>query len=145
MKQLLQGRFLPLNYEQYISYDYQRCTHCSRRMNGYTAEFFRLKKRNQLPKSKNQPKTLQAEGRNFLTIIHDPSSLTCQCKETQEVLLMVMKGEVESRDLVVAQIPMEVQTLLEEFDDVILEDLPIELPLLPNVTPYRFDSKCFFS
>ena len=37
--------------------------------------------------------------------------------------LMVVEGEVESRDLVVDQIPMEVQTLLEEFDDVIHEDL----------------------
>ena len=45
---------------------------------------------------------------NFLTIIHDSSSLICECKKTQEVHLMVVKGEVESRDLVVAQISMEV-------------------------------------
>ena len=32
--------------------------------------------------------------------------------------LMVVKGEVESRDSVGAQIPVEAQTLLEEFDDV---------------------------
>ena len=32
--------------------------------------------------------------------------------------LMVVKGEVESRDPVGAQIPVEVQTLLKEFDDV---------------------------
>ena len=31
---------------------------------------------------------------------------------------MVVKREVESRDSVGAQIPVEVQTLLEEFDDV---------------------------
>ena len=31
---------------------------------------------------KNQPKALQAEGRNFLTIVHDPSSLIGECKET---------------------------------------------------------------
>ena len=42
--------------------------------------------------------------------------------------LMVVKGEVESRDLVEAQIPMEVQTLLEEFDNVVLENLWIKLP-----------------
>ena len=45
MKQLLQGRFLPLNYEQYISYAYQICTHGSRRVNEYTVEFFRLVER----------------------------------------------------------------------------------------------------
>ena len=32
-----------------------------------------------------------------------------------------------------AQIPMEVQTLLKEFDDVIPEDLPIELPPMRNI------------
>ena len=55
-----------------------------------------------------------------------------------------------------AQIPMEVQILLEDFDDVILEDLPIELPPMcniqhhidlipsfsfPNVPHYRMSSK----
>ena len=33
-----------------------------------------------------------------------------ECKETQEVHLMVVQGEVESRDLVGAQILVEVQT-----------------------------------
>ena len=102
-------------------------------MNEYTAKCLRLIKRNQLPKSENQPKTLQVEGRNFLTIIYDSSSLMCKCKETQEMHLMVVEGEVESTDLVVAQIPIEVQTLLEEFDDVIHEDLSIKLAPMPNI------------
>ena len=49
--------------------------------------------------------------RNFLTIVHDPSSIMGECKKTQEVHLMVVKGEVKIRDLVVAQIPVEMQTL----------------------------------
>ena len=56
-----------------------------------------------------------------------------KCKETKEVHLMVVKGEVESRDIVVAQIPMEVQTLLKDFDDVIPEDLPTKLPPMCNI------------
>ena len=48
------------------------------------------------------------EGKNFLTIVHDPSLLMGECKKTQEVHLMVVKGEVESTDLVRAQISMEV-------------------------------------
>ena len=88
---------------------------------------------NQSPKSENQPKALQAEGRNFLTIVHDPSSLMDECKETQVVHLMVVKEEVESKDLVVAQTPVEVQTLLKEFDDVIPEDLSTELPPMRNI------------
>ena len=75
MKQLLRGRFLPLDYGQYIFYAYQRCTHGNRRVNDYTAEFFKLVKRNQLPESENQSKALQEEGKNFLAIVHDPSSI----------------------------------------------------------------------
>lgn len=37
---------------------------------------------------------------------------------------MVVKGEVESKDLVRAHIPMKVQTLLKKFDDVIPKDFP---------------------
>ena len=107
MKQLLRGRFLPPSYEQNIFYAYQRCTRGSRRVNEYIAKFFRSAERNQLPKSENQPKALQAKGRNFLTIVHDPSLLMDEYKKTQ--------------------------VLLKEFDNVILEDLPIELPPMRNI------------
>ena len=43
------------------------------------------------------------------------------------------EGEVESRDLVVAQTLVEVQTLLKEFVDAILEDLSTELPPMCNI------------
>ena len=46
--------------------------------------------------------------------MRDPSSRMGECKEIQDVHLMVVKREVESRDLVRAEIPMEVQTLLKE-------------------------------
>ena len=65
-------------------------------VNEYAVEFFRLTERNQLLKSENQPKDLQVKGRNFLTIVHNPSSIMDRCKETQAVHLMVVKGEVES-------------------------------------------------
>ena len=42
MKQLLRGRFLHSDYEQYISYAYQICTHGCKRVNEYTTEFLRL-------------------------------------------------------------------------------------------------------
>ena len=53
-------------------------------VNEYT-KFFRLAKRNKLPKSENQLKALQAEENNFVTIVHDPSSLMGECKETQSI------------------------------------------------------------
>ena len=46
---------------------------------------------------------------------------------------MVVKGEVESRDFVRAQITVEVQTLLEGFHDLIPEDLPVGLPPMRNI------------
>ena len=52
--------------------------------------------------------------------------------------LMVVKRVVESRDLVRAQVPMERLTLLEDFDDVIPEDLPIGLPHMRNIQ-HRID------
>ena len=54
MKQLLRGRFLPPDHEQYIFNAYQRCAQGSRSMNEYTAEFLRLAERNQLSESENQ-------------------------------------------------------------------------------------------
>ena len=82
---------------------------------------------------KKRLKALQVEGKNFLTFVHDPSSLMGKCKETQEVHLMVVKREVESRDLVGAQILVQVQYLLKEFDYVIPEYLPIGLPPMHNI------------
>ena len=82
---------------------------------------------------KNQPKALHAEGKNFLTFMHDPFALMGERKETWEVHFIVVKGDVEIKDLVGAQIPIEVQTLLKEFDSVILEGLPARLPPLCNI------------
>ena len=34
-EELLRGRFLPSNFEKYIFYAYQICTHGNKRVNGY--------------------------------------------------------------------------------------------------------------
>ena len=131
MKQLLIDRFLPPDYEQYNFYAYQRCTQGSRSVNEYIAKILRLTTRYQLSESENQPKALQEEGRNFLTIVHDP--LIRECKETQEVHLMVVKGEVESRNSVRVQILVDVKPLSKEFDHVIPGNLPTKLPPMHNI------------
>ena len=53
---------------------------------------------------KNQPKALQAEGRNFLTLVYDSTSLMGKCKDTREEHLVVVKEKIESIDLIWAQI-----------------------------------------
>ena len=44
---------MPLDYEQYIFYAFQRCIEGSRNVNEYIVEFFRLIKRNKLSESEN--------------------------------------------------------------------------------------------
>ena len=57
-----------------------------------------------------------------------------ECEETREVHFVVVKGEVGSRDSDEGpQISIDVQTLLEEFDNVIPDDLPIGLPPVHNI------------
>ncbi|XP_010278719.1 PREDICTED: uncharacterized protein LOC104612828 [Nelumbo nucifera] len=62
MKQLIRGRFLPPNYEQYMFESYQRCAQGSRSVNEYTSEFLRLAERNQLSESDNQQAACYLSG-----------------------------------------------------------------------------------
>jgi len=57
---------------------------------------------------KNQTKASKVEGRNFLTITHKHSEFVRECKDTQEVHLLVVKGESVNEPLKVNQIPVEV-------------------------------------
>ena len=45
----------------------------------------------------NQTKASKVEGRNFLTITHKHSEFVRKCKDTQEVHLLVVKGESVSK------------------------------------------------
>ena len=82
---------------------------------------------------KNQTKAFEVERRNFLTITHKHTEFVRECRDTQEVYLLVVKGESVSEPLKVNQIPMEVQRLLEEFHDVVLKELPNEIPPMRDI------------
>ena len=82
---------------------------------------------------KNQPKTSKVEGRSFLTIVHEPTTFIRECKEMRDVHLLVVKGEAGSEELEGHLIPVEVQELLEEFEDVVSDDLPMGLPPMRDI------------
>ncbi|XP_010263723.1 PREDICTED: uncharacterized protein LOC104601919 [Nelumbo nucifera] len=105
---------------------------------------------------KNQHKAPKAEERNFLTITHPHSEFVKECNDTRKVHLLVVKGESLNESLEGNKIPMEVQGLLDEFHDVVPDELPNELPpmrdiehhidfvpgaSLPNLPHYRMSPK----
>ncbi|GLT87736.1 hypothetical protein SLE2022_058010 [Rubroshorea leprosula] len=53
IRQKLQARFLPPDYEQYLFSQYQRCAQGQRSVHGYTNEFMRLAACNDLNETKS--------------------------------------------------------------------------------------------
>ena len=62
MKQLLQRDFLPLDYEQILFQQYQRCRQRKRSFYEYMAEFMRLAERNDLRESEGQQVARYLDG-----------------------------------------------------------------------------------
>ena len=81
-----------------------------------------------LPMETNQTKAAKVEGRNFLTITHKFNDFVKECKDTQDIHVMIVKGENVSVPIKENKISIEVKELLIEFHDVLADDTPNDLP-----------------
>ena len=111
-------------------------------------------------KSSDHPGSSQASstgGKNFLTITRSEAVFLADCRSSREVHALVIKGMLTVGDRQIELvIPLPVQKLLEEFVDVIPNDVSPNLPLmrsiqhainfvlkstLPNLLHYRISPK----
>ncbi|XP_020266855.1 uncharacterized protein LOC109842381 [Asparagus officinalis] len=74
---------------------------------------------------KGPTKTIIADKKSFLVI--DNEDFIKDVKQSDEVYTLVVSGKEDSAS---AKIPPEVHTLLQQFDAVMPDDLPSELPML---------------
>ncbi|XP_020258806.1 uncharacterized protein LOC109835232 [Asparagus officinalis] len=77
---------------------------------------------------KGPVKTIVAEKKNFLVV--DNEDFMKDVKQSDEIYALVVSGKEESTTV---ETPHEVQTLLQQFDAVMPDDLPSELPMLRDV------------
>ncbi|XP_020266279.1 uncharacterized protein LOC109841747 [Asparagus officinalis] len=77
---------------------------------------------------KGPVKTIVAEKKNFLVV--DNEDFMKDVKQSDEIYALVVSGKEESATV---ETPHEVQTLLQQFDAVMPDDLPSELPMLRDV------------
>ena len=85
------------------------------------------------PMKTNQTKAAKVEGWNFFNITHRFNHFVKECKDTQDIHVMIVKGETMSELVQVNKISMEVQELLTKFHAVLVDDTPNELPPLRDI------------
>ncbi|KAF2289533.1 hypothetical protein GH714_036911 [Hevea brasiliensis] len=78
-------------------------------------------------------KASKVEKRDFPSITNKPSNFVAKCKETKQVRLLVMKGKEGKKEEKPRQLPVEVKSLLEEFHDVVPNELPNKLPPIRDI------------
>ena len=88
-------------------------------------------------KSSDHPGSSQASstgGKNFLTITRSEAVFLADCRSSREVHALVIKGMLTVGDKQIELvIPLPVQKLLEEFANIILDDIPPSSPPMRSI------------
>ena len=84
-------------------------------------------------KVENRSKARQKEGRSFLTITQSEKELVDDLKESRVVHALIVKTVMSVDEGSSGEIPEEVKCVLDEFGEVIPDDLPEGLPPLRDI------------
>lgn len=82
---------------------------------------------------KTSTKASKLEERASFIIQHLPSKFIVDCKETREVDMLIENGVVTKEELECSKFLVERYNLLEEFKNVVLEELRTNLPCMRNI------------
>ncbi|GAV69898.1 hypothetical protein CFOL_v3_13398, partial [Cephalotus follicularis] len=82
----------------------------------------------------DQPKASKVEGRYFLTVDSRESYFVVDAKESQKVHFMVVKALVVDEEMKsVGEIPVKLKPILDEFSELVADDLPDQLPPIKDI------------
>ena len=74
--------------------------------------------------AKEEPKTLVLNGENFLQ----------QMTEEEVSYIIGCKPRIEPISTVISDLPVEIKEMLEDYQDIVVDDLPNALPLKRNIS-----------
>ncbi|KAM1818220.1 hypothetical protein ACFX11_000035 [Malus domestica] len=85
------------------------------------------------PNGKSTEVAIKVDNPNkFLTLITSERNVIAKAKKTKVICALVMKGLLTAQDRRL-QVPDKVQAILRDFEDLVSDDIPNELPPMQNI------------